>query len=156
MYLKKWPMTAAFALGNCLEMVFYGTKKVIEDEINFEVLDYCEWKNGFRVEATISLVSNYFSKVRDILLRLVNGWLLERWAGFQTGVDVEQSIDTKWRMFLTIFGPRLIFDLISMAPMFLYNIDKKTRETMYLELEKSRALAAEREKRLAEKSGESG
>ena len=152
MYLKKWPMTAVFALGDCLEMVFYGTKQVIGDEINFEVLDYCEWKNGFRVEATISLVSNYFSKVRDILLRLVNGWLLERWAGFQIGVDIEQTIDTKWRMFLTIFGPRLVFDLLSMAPMLLYNIDRKTRETMYLELEKSRALAAEREKRLAEQA----
>ena len=139
MYLRKIPMTIVYSLGNCIEMVFYATKKIIGDEINFEVLDYCEWKNGFRVEATITLIKGYFDKVRDIILKILNAWLLERWAGFKSGVGIEQSIDTKWRMFIAAFGPHLIFDAISILPMFLYNIDKKTRAQMYSELEAARS-----------------
>lgn len=145
MYLRKIPMTVVFALGNCLEMVFYASKKIIGDEINFEVLDYCEWKNGFRVEATIDLIKGYLNKARDIVLRYINAWLLEEWAGFETGMGVEQSDTAKWRIFLTAFGPRLIFDAISILPMFLYNIDHKTRDQMYIELETMRSAKANAE-----------
>ncbi len=139
MYLKRVPMTIIFALGNCLEMVFYGTKRIVGQEINYEVLDYCEWKNGYRVEATINLITGYFNKVKDIILKVVNGWLLEKWAGYQSGLNVVQSADTMWKMFVASFAPRLVFDFLSMIPMFFYNIDRKTRERMYLELEQRRA-----------------
>ena len=69
--LKKVPMTIAFGAGNMLEMVFYATKGIIKDEINYEVLDYCEWKNGFRVEATIGMMKGYFNKIKDMLLQLI-------------------------------------------------------------------------------------
>lgn len=154
LYLRKVPMTIAFSIGNVIEMVFYATKQIVNDEINYEVLDYCEWKKGYRVEATISMISGYFSKVENIILKLVNGWLLENWAGFQSGVDVEQTAETKWRMFVTAHGPHLIFDIISLAPMFLYNIDKKTREKMYDDLEHTRALTAAREKRMTDEKTE--
>ena len=144
MYMKKIPMTIVFALGNCLEMVFYGTKRIVGSEIDYEVLDYCEWKNGYRVEATISLITGYFNKVKDILLRIVNAWLLEKWAGYQSGLDAVQSVDTMWRMFVASFAPRLCFDFLSMVPMFFYNIDRKTRERMYLDLEQRRAADAAR------------
>lgn len=142
MYLRKVPMTIVFGLGNCLEMVFYASKKIIGDEINFEVLDYCEWKNGFRVEATIDLIKNYLNKARNIVLRYINAWLLEEWAGFEAGMGIEQSDTAKWRIFLTAFGPSLIFDAISILPMFLYNIDHKTREKMYIDLEVMRSAKA--------------
>lgn len=142
MYLRKVPMTIVFGLGNCLEMVFYASKHIIGDEINFEVLDYCEWKNGFRVEATISLIRDYLNKARNIVLRYINAWLLEEWAGFQSGMGIEQTDLAKWRIFLTAFGPSLIFDAISILPMFLYNIDQKTRDRMYIELEAMRSAKA--------------
>ncbi len=147
-YQKKLPMTIAACIGNCLEMVFYGTKKIIGPEINYEVLDYCEWKNGYRVEATINLATNYINKVKGIILTNVNAVLLEQWAGFESGPDAVQSDETKWRMFIAACGPKLIFDFISVIPMFFYNIDKKTRDRMYLDLERSRAATAAREKRL--------
>ena len=147
-YRKKIPMTIAAAVGNCLEMVFYATKKIIGPEINFEVLDYCEWKNGYRVEATINLATNYINKVKSIILQNINAYLLEQWAGFKSGVEAVQTTDTQWKMFIAACGPKLIFDFLSIFPMFFYNIDKKTRERMYLELEKSRAATAAREKRL--------
>lgn len=144
MYLRKVPMTIVFGLGNMLEMVFYGTKRIVGSEINYEVLDYCEWKNGYRVEATINLITGYFNKVKDIILKIVNGWLLEKWAGYQSGIGAVQSLDTMWRMFVASFAPRLVFDFISMLPMIFYNIDRKTRDLMYLELEQRRALEAAR------------
>lgn len=139
LYKKKIPMTIVFALGNCFEMVFFASRKLVGQEISFEVLDYCEWKNGYRVEATITLVQGYFEKIKSALLSLVNAWLLEKWAGFEGGLGKIQNDETKWKMFLTAFGPHLIFDAISMVPMFFYNIDKKTRDKMYLELEIARS-----------------
>lgn len=145
-YKKKLPMTLAMMLGNSLEMVFYGTKKIIENEINYEVLDYCEWQNGYRVEATVNLLTGYINKVRGIALTKINTMLLARWAGFESGLTAVQTEDTMWKMFIAAFGPQLIFDFISLVPMFFYNIDQKTRDRMYLDLEKTRAATAAEEK----------
>ncbi len=145
-YRKKLPMTLALMVGNTVEMLFYGTKQVIGQEINYEVLDYCEWQNGYRVEATVNLLTGYINKVRGIALTKVNSVLLSRWAGFQSGVDAVQTVDTMWRMFITAFGPRLIFDYLCLVPMFFYNIDQKTRDRMYIDLERTRAETAARVK----------
>ncbi len=145
-YKKKLPMTIAMTLGNSLEMVFYGTKKIIENEINYEVLDYCEWQNGYRVEATVNLLTGYINKVRGIALTKINTMLLSRWAGFESGLTAVQSEDTMWKMFIAAFGPQLIFDFLSLVPMFFYNIDQKTRDRMYLDLERARATTAANEK----------
>lgn len=142
LYLRKIPMLLTFMAGNCLEMVFYGTKQIVTSEINYEVLDYCEWKNGYRVEATINMMRGYFGKLKDIILGVLNAWLLEKWAGYESGLNAVQSVDTMWRMFVAAFAPRLVFDFLSMTPMFFYNIDKKTRDRMYLELEQRRAMEA--------------
>ena len=127
-----------------LEMVFYATKGIIKDEINYEVLDYCEWKNGFRVEATIGMMKGYFNKIKDMLLQLINSRLLQSWAGYQIGEDAIQTTETKWRIFLLAHGPHLIFDLLGLIPMIFYNIDKPMREKMYLDLERTRAAQAAR------------
>lgn len=145
-YKKKLPMTIAMMLGNSLEMVFYGTKKIIEQEINYEVLDYCEWQNGYRVEATVNLLTGYINKVRGIALTKINTMLLSRWAGFESGLTAVQTEDTMWKMFIAAFGPQLIFDFLSLVPMFFYNIDQKTRDRMYLDLERTRAQTAADEK----------
>ncbi len=145
-YKKKLPMTIAMMLGNSLEMVFYGTKKIIENEINYEVLDYCEWQNGYRVEATVNLLTGYINKVRGIALTKINTMLLSRWAGFESGLTAVQTEDTMWKMFIAAFGPQMIFDFISIVPMFFYNIDQKTRDRMYLDLERTRAATAATEK----------
>lgn len=142
LYLNKWAMTATFAVGNIVEMIFYATKGIIGNEINYEVLDYCEWKNGFRVEATINLLTGYFTKVKDAILNVVNAKLLSSYANYQIGEDAVQTAETKWRLFLIAFGPHLIFDLLSLLPMILYNIDKDTREQMYIDLERTRAKRA--------------
>ncbi len=152
-YKKKLPMTIAMMLGNSLEMVFYGTKKIIESEINYEVLDYCEWQNGYRVEATINLITGYINKVRGIALTKINSMLLARWAGFESGLTAVQTPDTMWKMFVAAFGPRLIFDLLSFIPIFFYNIDQKTRDRMYLDLERSRAATAATAKKISDNEG---
>ncbi len=141
-YKKKLPMTIAMAIGNSVEMVFYATKQIIGTEINYEVLDYCEWQNGYRVEATINLITGYINKLRNIALTKINSVLLSRWAGFQSGVDAVQTSDTMWKMFIAAYGPRLIFDILSLVPMFFYNIDQKTREQMYRDLEITRVKTA--------------
>ena len=148
LYLKKIPMSITFAIGNCVEMLFYASGKVIGDEINYEVLDYCEWKNGFRVEATVSLLSGYFTKIKNIFLKIINARLLEDWAEFDSGAEITPGDKTGWRLFLTAFGPKLIFDALCFIPMLFYNIDEKTRDRMYIDLERTRAERAAEEKQL--------
>lgn len=150
LYLKKVPMALAFMVGNCTEMCFYATSRVIGDEINYEVLDYCEWQNGYRVEATVNMMKGYFTKVKDIILRVINAWLLETWAGFKVGEGQIQTLDTKFRLFVTAFGPKLIFDAFCFIPMFFYNIDANTRKKMYSDLERMRSLRANMEKAKSE------
>lgn len=150
LYLKKIPMAITFAIGNSIEMLFFATRRVIGTEINYEVLDYCEWKNGFRVEATINLLKGYFTKVKNIFLNIINARLLENWANYQIGADAIQTPETKFRLFVIAFGPKLIFDMICFIPMLFYNIDKSTRERMYLDLEHTRAVRA----KLATEGGE--
>lgn len=145
-YKKKLPMTLAMMVGNCVEMVFYATKNIIGSEINYEILDYCEWQNGYRVEATVNLITGYINKVRGIILTKINTMLLARWAGFESGLTAVQTTDTMWKMFIAAFGPHLIFDVLSLVPMFFYNIDQKTRDRMYLDLERTRAQTAANEK----------
>jgi Na+/melibiose symporter-like transporter len=137
-------------VGNSVEMVFYATKNIIGSEINYEVLDYCEWQNGYRVEATVNLITGYINKVRGIILTKINTMLLARWAGFESGLTAVQTQDTMWKMFIAAFGPHLIFDVLSLVPMFFYNIDQKTRDRMYLDLERTRAQTAATEKKTAD------
>ena len=145
-YQKKLPMSIAFGVGNLIEMVFYATKGIVGKEIDYEVLDYCEWKNGFRVEATIKLINGYFTKAKDAILKIVNAHLLQDWAQYEIGETAIQTQQTKWRLFLIAFGPHLIFDFLALLPMLFYNIDKDTRERMYIDLERARAKRALMEK----------
>ena len=145
LYQKKLPMSLTFGLGNCLEMCFYATRNVIRDEINYEVLDYCEWQNGYRVEATVEMVKNYFLKLKNIILEIVNARLLVRWVGYQGGETAVQTQQGKYRLFITAFGPKLIFDALCFIPMLFYNIDKNTRQRMYLDLERTRSARANSE-----------
>jgi len=145
LYQKKLPMSLTFAFGNCLEMAFYATRNIIGDEINFEVLDYCEWQNGFRVEATVEMMKGYFLKVKNMIIEVVNARLLKRWVGYEGGENAVQTQQAKYRLFITAFGPKLIFDALCFIPMFFYNIDKNTRERMYLDLERTRSARANSE-----------
>lgn len=152
LYRKKIPMTLAFSVGNCISMFFYATRNIIGTEINYETLDYCEWKNGYRVEATINMITGYITKVKNIILQIINANLLEKWAGYEAGFDKEHTVDTQFKMFVAAFGPRLIFDFLCLIPMCFYNIDAKTRERMYLDLEKSRAATALAQKQRMDKT----
>ncbi len=156
LYANVGVMGVMFMLGNCLEMFFYATKKIVGTEISYEVQDYCEWKNGFRVEATTGLLTNYWGKVQGYLLTLINAWILEKWAGFESGALAVQSEKTKYRLFIMAYGPRLIPDLLCTIPMFFYNIDTKTRERMYRELQEMRMKKASEVAALANAEETSG
>lgn len=145
-YEKVGIMGTAYMLGNCLEMFFYALKKIITTEISYEVQDYCEWKNGFRVEATQSLITSYIGKVQGYLLELLNAWILEKWTGFEAGVSLVTSDKTKYRLFLMAYGPRLVPDFLCMIPMLFYNLSGEKRDKMYEELMERRSAAAAHER----------
>ena len=87
-------------------------------------------------------MSGYFTKAKDAILRIVNAKLLQDWAQYEIGETAIQTAQTKWKLFLLACGPHLVFDLFALIPMLFYNIDKDTRERMYIDLERSRAKRA--------------
>ena len=135
LYSKVWAMGSSYAFGNCIEMLFYALKKIVNQEISYEVQDYCEWRNGFRVEASMGLFTAYLGKVQGYILKIINAWILEVWTGFETGIDVVQSEKVKYRLFIMAYGPRIIPDILSFIPMLFYNLSGDKRDRMYADLQ---------------------
>ena len=131
------------------------TRERFEEMIrNGEMIEYSQVYDDLKGVPRFE-IENAFKVGKDIILRIVNGWLLETWAGYKSGVDATQNVDTMWKMFVASFAPRLCFDFLSMVPMFFYNIDRKTRDRMYLELEQRRARDAAKLKERTDAQSES-
>jgi len=141
MYMHLIPMLIAFALEDMTLMTLYACKKVIPDEIDNEIIDYGEWKNGFRSEAMVSTLKGIPPKIARIFGSTINS-LLMKYIGFQGGQDyLEQTERTTTAIFaLSTIVPTL-FGFISLIPKFFYNINQKDREVMYAELAERRSAA---------------
>lgn len=50
-FMKRKVMIPVMMIEEFVEMWVYGVRHVIPDELYNEAMDYCEWKNGYRVEA---------------------------------------------------------------------------------------------------------
>jgi len=147
MYMHLVPMLIVYALEDMTFMTMYAVKKVIPDEIENEIIDYGEWKNGFRSEAMVGTLKGIPPKIASIFGNTINS-LLMKFIGFQGGENyLNQNQKTTDAIFaLSTIVPTL-FGFISLIPKFFYNINQKDREIMYAELTERRVSAmAAREK----------
>jgi len=141
-YLDLVPMLIVYAIQNTIDMCFYGVGKVIPEELRNECIDYGEWKSGFRSEGMTGVLRSLPAKITGTLGASMNNLILNA-VGFRLGdAYINQSEKTKASVFAlsTIFPA--IFSLVTLAPKLLFNITKKDREQMYVELKERRALAA--------------
>jgi Na+/melibiose symporter-like transporter len=133
-YQKRVFMGVLFGLQAFFEKAVFGVRKVINTELNNEAMDYCEWKNGYRVEATTSVVINLVTKIQEVIMRSVRLLLLNK-IGYRPGIAVgTQSERTKLWMFALCTGVPVITGALAVVPKFFYPLSGAMRTQMYNEL----------------------
>ena len=118
-------------------------KKIVPRDLFNEAMDYCEWKNGYRTEGMTLAAKNMITKIvnnskeafKTVLLRQIGYDITAGYGG--------QSDKTKYMMFMMCTLIPSLTRLASIIPKLFYNIDAKTRETMYSELADMRRLKAD-------------
>ena len=141
-YKKTWTMLIAFMIRETIWNGVYALRKVIPTEIGNEVIDYGEWKNGYRTEGSTGLVKDLASKIVGSIGGVLSTVLLQA-IGYRQGLKPgQQSARTEYLLFLTTTLVPAVGGLLGMIPKFFYNIDNKTRKRMYAELAERRSQTA--------------
>ena len=126
-----------------VEMWVYGVRHVIPDELYNEAMDYCEWKNGYRVEAMTGAARGLILKIQNVLMTSVKSFILAK-IGYVQGMKIGTQSDTaKWWLFALGTGIQIITSAFGILPKFFYPIDKDVRTKMYDELSARRKLVAD-------------
>jgi len=148
-YARLWPMIGIWSISDMVHMATFGTKQVIPDEIRNEIIDYGEWNSGFRSEAMVGTLRDFAPKIARFSGNFITSLIAEL-IGFQIGEDyLNQPPRTADRIFLMSTLVPHSFALISLLPMFFYNINQKKRALMYAELAERRAAALDAQKQFA-------
>ena len=145
MYTKPLPMGIALTIYETCYMFFYGVRSVIPSELYNESMDYCEWKNGYRGEAMISVVKGVAEKVPKYTGDVASKFLLKH-TGYDIRAYVEkraQNSDTQVTIFAQWTILSFLVKLPGIIPALFYNLDKTTKEQMYAELHARRAAMAQ-------------
>lgn len=144
LYTKPLIMGIVMAVWEMIFTVFYGTRKCVPAEIYNESMDYCEWTNGFRGDAMISVTKGLTQKVGGTISRVLKKqfkkWIKYDQLAFVAGK--EQSTDAKFWLFALWTIIPAGSTILGMIPMFFYNLDNDTRDRMYAELQARRAATA--------------
>ena len=139
MYAHLWPMIFAYMIDDMVAMTLYGAKRVIPEEIRNEMIDYGEWKFGFRGEAMVGMMRGLPGKVAGAIGQTINDTIMA-FIGFQTGENyLKQTEKTADSIFALATIIPALSGCIGLIPKFFYNINQKTREIMYTELAERRA-----------------
>ena len=110
-------------------------------------MDYCEWRNGYRVEAMTGVARGLVKKMQNVVMNSVKNFVLAR-VGYVQGAAIgTQSDKAKWWLFALGTGIPIITSSLGIIPKFFYPINNKVRDTMYADLaERRSAVAKEMEK----------
>ena len=137
-YKKRLLMCILFGVQAWFDKWAFGIRKVVKAELYNEALDYCEWKNGYRVEATIGVAKNLITKVQNIVMTSVKSLILSA-IGYEQGIAIGTQKDkTKWWLFALCTGIPQLTGILSVIPKFLYPLSGDLRNQMYSELMKRR------------------
>ena len=150
-YKKPLLMTILFGVQAWFDKWAFGIRKVVKAELYNEAMDYCEWKNGYRVEATIGVARNLIAKLQSLVMNSAKNLILDG-IGYKQGIKIgTQSDKTKWWLFALCTGIPQLTGILAVIPKFLYPLSGKMREQMYSELmirrqEMQRAVNSENDK----------
>ena len=133
-YKKTLFMCIAFGIQAFFDKWAFGVRKVVNAELYNESMDYCEWKNGYRMEATIGVTKDIITKIQSILQSSIQSLMLSK-IGYVQGKTIgTQSDSTKWWLFAMCTGIPQLTGILAVVPKFLYPLSQEKREIMYNEL----------------------
>ncbi|MBQ4625894.1 MAG: MFS transporter, partial [Clostridia bacterium] len=133
-YKKRLLMCILFGVQAWFDKWAFGIRKVVKAELYNEAMDYCEWKNGYRVEATIGVARSLISKIQNIVMNSVKSLILNA-IGYEQGIAIgTQSDKTKWWLFALCTGIPQLTGILAVIPKFLYPLSGSLRDRMYTEL----------------------
>ena len=142
-FMKRKVMIPVMMIEEFVEMWVYGLRHVIPDELYNEAMDYCEWKNGYRVEAMTGVAKGLVTKMQAVVMNSVKSFILAKIGYVQGQAIGTQSDSAKWWLFALGTGIPIITSAFGIIPKFFYPIDNKMRARMYNDLTERRHLVAE-------------
>ena len=143
-YKKRLLMSIVIGTQAWFDKWAFGTRKVVGAELFNESMDYCEWKNGYRMEATTSVARNLILKIQGIFMGSVRNLILAK-IGYIQGLKIGTQEDTtKWWLFAMSTGIPVITGALAVIPKFLYPLTGHKRDVMYADLLERRSQMATR------------
>lgn len=133
-YKKRLLMCIVIGTQAWFDKWMFGIRKVVNAELYNEAMDYCEWKNGYRMEATTNVARGLILKIQGIIMGSVRNLILAK-IGYTQGLKIgTQEENTKWWLFAMSTGIPVITGALAVVPKFLYPLTGEKRERMYEEL----------------------
>lgn len=134
MFMKTVPMCIAFGLKEWFGKWIWGITKVINTDLWNEAMDYCEWKNGYRMEATTGVAQNLILKIQSALVGSVTSLLMKR-IGYIQGLEIgSQNDSTKFWEFALCTAVPTITSALGILPKFFWPISTEKKKQMYEDL----------------------
>ena len=137
-YLKLKPMLIAYGFSEFFGKLLFGVNKVINADLWNEAMDYCEWKNGFRMEATTGVAQSLILKLQGVGMNSIRNLVMKK-IGYTQGLKIgTQDEKTKRWLFLLSTVVPLVTSGLGIVPKMLWPLSKKKRTQMYYELSEQR------------------
>ena len=138
-YKKLKPMLIVYGIREFLWKLSFGVNKVINADLWNEAMDYCEWKSGFRMEATTGVAQSLVLKLQGVVKGSIFNIMMKK-IGYVQGLKIgTQTEKTKrWEFILCAIMPT-ITGALGILPKLLWPISKKKRAQMYYELSERRS-----------------
>ncbi len=133
-YTKMIPMVVAVGVREWFYKWAFGVNKVVNADLWNEAMDFCEWKNGYRMEATTSVAKSLVLKIQSSLMNSVRSLILKK-IGYVQGIKIgTQSDRTKFWLFALCSAVPTISGALGIIPKFLWPLTKEKRAQMYHDL----------------------
>lgn len=137
-YLKKVPMVVAYGIREWFAKWAFGVNKVINADLWNEAMDYCEWKNGYRMEATTGVAKDLVLKIQTAFMTSVKSIVMKK-IGYVQGLEIgTQDVSTKFWLFALSSIVPFLTGILGILPKMLWPINSKKRAQMYDELAQRR------------------
>ncbi len=137
-YTKLIPMVVAVGIREFFGKFAFGVNKVINADLWNEAMDYCEWKNGYRMEATTSVAKSLVLKIQGSLMGSVRSIIMKK-IGYVQGLQIgTQDNKTKFWLFALCSAVPTVTGALGIIPKFLWPLTKAKRAQMYKDLAERR------------------
>ena len=137
-YLKTWPMLIAYGFREFFSKLLFGVNKVINADLWNQAMDFCEWKHGYRMEATTGVAKGLVLKLQNIGMTSIRLMVMKK-IGYVQGAKIgTQDERTKFWLFALATVVPFVTSILGIVPKMLWPLSKAREAQMYFELAQMR------------------